>query len=357
MNQIRTFFQIVFSSSQPPINDKWIRRIGYPIVILSMSMIFGWKQWRQPSWVLLFTTGIAGIYSVSIWEGIRRIVPAIRILYPGFANTTKRLVIETPLAVIYTLIVNNLIEKMSILCFGAQNVSTDISPLVRNLIVLIPVTIFLLIYESRYFLLEWKKDIQKAEALSKAHILSQFEALKKQLDPHFLFNSLNTLASLIHEQNSPAQEYLARLSDAYRYILETRDQATITLSEELEFLDAYMYLNKVRFRDNLLLKIDLPPETLQQHVLVLSLQLLIENAIKHNIISRAKPLTIHIFEAEGALIVENNKQLKSTLGHSTKIGLQNIQRRYKLLNAHPVTIHDHPHLFQVKLPFLSPQTT
>lgn len=349
-----SLLRMIFAPPTPLIQDKWLRIIGYPVVILGMSLIFAGKEWTELSPMLWISLLISSLYTILIWEGCRRIIPAIRLRYPGFANTTKRLLVQVPAMVLYTFLVFLFMEQVMSYCYEPGQEYDEVSPGLTLLILLIPVTFFLLIYESRYFFLEWKKDIQKTEALARAHLLSQFEALKKQLDPHFLFNSLNTLASLIDHANTPAQEYLERLSDVYRYILETRNKATVSLAEEMQFLDAYVYLNKVRFRDNILVENELSELAHQQHIPALSLQLLVENAIKHNVISRDKPLKIRIFEEDGELVVENNKQLKPTLGHSTRVGLQNIRSRYELLNAKPITIINQEDLFRVKLPLLQP---
>jgi LytS/YehU family sensor histidine kinase len=194
--------------------------------------------------------------------------------------------------------------------------------------------------------------VQKTEALARENVQSQLETLKNQLDPHFLFNSLNTLASLIEEENIPAQTYLDRLSDVYRYVLINREKNTVTLEEEMQFLDAYVYLNKIRFRENLLIEKDIPAQTYHQHIAPLSLQMLIENAIKHNVISRENPLKIKILQDGDFLTVENNVQGKKIFEKSTKLGLQNIINRYRLLTPLGVEVSNTGTHFSVRLPLL-----
>jgi LytS/YehU family sensor histidine kinase len=219
---------------------------------------------------------------------------------------------------------------------------------------LVPTIIVTLIYESVYFFQAWKLNVKKTEALARENVQSQLETLKNQLDPHFLFNSLNTLASLIEDENKPAQEYLDRLADVYRYVLVSRDKNTVTLEEEMEFLDAYVYLNKTRFRENLQLEKQISALSYQQRVAPLSLQMLIENAIKHNIVSKDKPLKIRISEDnQGYLQIENNVQEKKTFEKSTKVGLQNIINRYKLLTDKQVEVIKNTELFKVRIPLLS----
>ena len=142
------------------------------------------------------------------------------------------------------------------------------------------------------------------------------------------------------------------MSDVYRYVLETRNKTTVSIEEELQFLEAYMYLNKVRFRDNLLISKDLSPGIYEKHIPALSLQLLVENAIKHNVISKENPLHIQIYSQGEEIVVENNKQIKSTLERSTRVGLNNIRERYQLLTARSISIRNTEDSFQVSLPLL-----
>ncbi len=336
------------------LKDKWIRIVGYPIVITMMSVIFGWDHLQAGDPRFLFSALFSAVHTVFIWEGCRRIFFHMRKYYPGISNTAKRIVLQSTLSIVYTLIIKTSIHKFEHYAFPGVCESAHINSLSESLIIFIPLVIISLIYESVYFFEEWKKNIQQTEALARVNIQSQFEALKKQLDPHFLFNSLNTLASLIDAENEPAQEYLERLSDVYRYVLETRNKTTVTLESELEFLEAYIYLNKVRFRDNLQIEQELSDAYRHRHIPALSLQLLVENAIKHNVVSREHPLVIRIFEEEGQLVVENKKRVKQTLGHSTKIGLQNIINRYEILTSEPIVVINNEVLFSVKLPLLQP---
>ena len=336
------------------LNDKWIRIIGYPFIIAIMSAVFGWNDLKENFSVFPISVVISALHTVLLWEGCRWVFSRMRERFPGFTNTAKRIVVQGVLCFVYTLGIKAGIGEAQEWLFPGVCEATHLPPFVDLLIVLIPLIIMFLIYESTYFFGEWKKNIQQTEALARANIQSQFEALKKQLDPHFLFNSLNTLASLIDDENEPAQQYLERLSDVYRYVLETRDKTTVSLQDELDFLEAYVYLNKVRFRDNLQIEQQLSEAYRHKHIPALSLQLLVENAIKHNVISREHPLVIRIFEQEGQLVVENTKRMKSTFGHSTKIGLQNIIHRYELLTSQPIEVINNEDLFSVRLPLLQP---
>jgi two-component system, LytTR family, sensor kinase len=224
--------------------------------------------------------------------------------------------------------------------------------IIGYLVGFIPTGIVLTVYEAVFFFELWKNKVQEQEAISRTQLANQLDALKAQLDPHFLFNSLNTLSSLIDE-NEPAQEYLSRLADVYRYVLLSRDRNTVTLAEEMEFVRAYLYLAKVRFQDSLQLDIHIPTTSYRHAVAPLSIQLLVENALKHNVASKESPLLIRITEADGYIRVSNEIRPKAVLHpESTKVGLQNILERYRLLSDQPVRILDQADQFEVSIPLL-----
>ncbi|MEM6767104.1 MAG: histidine kinase [Bacteroidota bacterium] len=335
------------------LKDKWLRIIGIPIIAVMESLYWGWAEWQAGSWKIFREIGISLLFTFFIWEGCRIIYVILLKRYPDHKSVRKRLIIEIILCLSFAslmslligFIINNFVATDRIDQTGPFRVACILTAA-------IPTVLLTSIYEAKYFLKEWKKKIKQTEELARVHLISQFETLKKQLDPHFLFNSLNTLASLIKLDNEPAQHYLERLSDVYRYVLETRNKTTVTIEEELHFLEAYMYLNKVRFRDNLLISKDLSPGIFEKHIPALSLQLLVENAIKHNIISKENPLHIQIYTEGEQIVVANNKQLKSSLERSTRVGLNNIRERYQLLTAQPISVRNTDKSFQVSLPLL-----
>jgi len=182
---------------------------------------------------------------------------------------------------------------------------------------------------------------------------AKYKSLKSQLDPHFLFNSLNVLTSLIEENPKLAEEFTTKLSKTYRYVLEQKEKTLVPLQEELEFAKSYMQLLKMRFEDSL--QFELPDHISNPNykVIPLSLQLLLENVVKHNAISSDKPLRILIEERNGMLVISNNYNKKSTLEKGTGIGLSNIVSRYKLLTNKQVLITKSDVDFSVSLPLLT----
>ncbi len=209
---------------------------------------------------------------------------------------------------------------------------------------------------SRKFLLEWRRSAIEAERFKNEYLASQYQSLKDQMNPHFLFNSLNTLTYLVYENQNQAAQFIKKLSDVYRYVLDTRDQEVVNLSEELSFVRSYVFLQKIRFEDALRVEITIPDETTFR-VPPLALQMLLENAIKHNELSEERPLQITIsLEDEVYLVVKNNRQPKEIREASSGIGLTNIGARYAYLSeADMVVTNDQQH-FTVKLPLLRTQS-
>ena len=182
-----------------------------------------------------------------------------------------------------------------------------------------------------------KKEVVEQKLIAKS-ANAQFESLKNQLDPHFLFNSLNVLSSLIDENPRQAQKFTASMSKIYRYVLEQKDKELVTVEDELEFAKTYCDLLKTRFENSVDFVFDIKKEDYRRFVVPLSLQLLLENCIKHNFATSSKPLIIKIFSENDALCIENNLQAREQIKESAGIGLANIVQRYSLLTKRTVFI-------------------
>ncbi|WP_194852382.1 histidine kinase [Nonlabens antarcticus] len=213
--------------------------------------------------------------------------------------------------------------------------------------------IIALIFHTFYFYKELQQSRLKEQKVIATSATAQFDALKNQLDPHFLFNSLNVLVSLIEENPAAAVNFTTSLSKVYRYILEQRGKQLVGIEEEIEFARTYIGLLKMRFEDSLTIEIPQHVSNTTLQIVPLSLQLLIENAVKHNVISSSQPLKLSIYERGRMLVVENNLQEKQVLGTSTGVGLNNIASRYSLLTFNKMTIEKSRDSFKVNLPLLN----
>jgi sensor histidine kinase YesM len=250
----------------------------------------------------------------------------------------------------FTLLASFLMASLPFWFLGS---SVSLGYIARNLIgSCLLISILVGFYEALYYINAFKKSIKRQEELKRENVESQLEILKNQVKPHFLFNSLNTLASIIPDDPDQAVAYVQNLSSMYRYVLEIKDKKLIPLSEELACVKAYLFMMKIRFGENLIIDIEDSANDENKHIVPLSLQLLLENAIKHNIISNKKPLTIKISEANGHIQVHNNLQIKLQDQPSTGIGLNNIRSRYKIIADKKVVVIENENEFLVNIPLI-----
>lgn len=212
-------------------------------------------------------------------------------------------------------------------------------------------TIISLFLHSLEFFKSWKTSIVEKEELKREHLASQYETLKNQVNPHFLFNSLNVLSTLVYKDANLADQFIKQMSLVYRHVLDTRDKELIALNEELKALEAFIFMLKIRFNEGFDISIDLPQK---EHTLVapLALQMLVENAVKHNIVARSKPLTIEVFEQGDYIFIKNNLQPKQQHIPSSGIGLENIKARYTYLANKEIVVAPTEAYFLVKLPMI-----
>lgn len=206
-----------------------------------------------------------------------------------------------------------------------------------------------------YFYNKYQQNKIKEQKVIAGTASAKFDALKNQLDPHFLFNSLNVLTSLIDENPDKAQDFTTSLSKVYRYVLEQKSKELVSVDEELQFAKTYMSLIKMRFEDSIVFTMPAKATNPESKVVPLSLQLLLENAVKHNMVTPSKPLHITIFEDNGYLIVQNNLQPKQIVKKSSGVGLSNIMQRYNLLTTRKVDINKQSTKFSVAIPMLTKQ--
>ena len=215
--------------------------------------------------------------------------------------------------------------------------------------------IIVFVFHAIYFYNRYQQKKIKEQKVIAGTASAKFDALKNQLDPHFLFNSLNVLTSLIDENPDSAQKFTTALSKVYRYVLEQKNKELITVDEELEFAKTYMSLLKMRFEDSIVFEIPERASNPEAKVVPLSLQLLLENAVKHNMVTTSKPLHIKIYESNDSLVVENNLQPKQIVKKSSGVGLDNIRQRYNLLTDKKVNINQQADRFAVAIPMLTKQ--
>ena len=219
---------------------------------------------------------------------------------------------------------------------------------VYGILIIVPVSS---IYFGIYFLKSWNQSKLEEERLQKESTKAQLLALRNHLDPHFLFNNLNILSALIDTDRKQSQEYLEKFAEVYRVILQTDKEELITLRDELKFVEAYIYLVKIRFQDLLEIKIKVAKEKLGFELPPLTIQMLIENALKHNVITEDDPLKVEVTSAGNFLIVTNNLN-KNLNAKGQGSGLDNISLRYSYYTDNRVQIEETEDKFTVKVPLI-----
>lgn len=219
------------------------------------------------------------------------------------------------------------------------------------LTVVVVTIIVSLFFTGRGFFLAWKHAFKEAEEAKRVALASKYEALKNQVNPHFLFNSFNVLSNLVYKDPDLSAQFIQQLSKVYRYVLESQQQELAPLQEELKMLQAYLFLLKIRFGASLEVEntVEAAPE---EAVVPLTLQMLAENAIKHNVLSRGKPLRLSLTRSNGSLVMQNNRQPKQNQQESLGVGLPNIQERYRYLCGQELQIEDQHGSFKVHIPVL-----
>ncbi len=246
-----------------------------------------------------------------------------------------------------SLVFGNLIHH-----FIEHNLATN-TVLTRTFLFLFLISSLLFGIFELMLLSEQKDELKRLnEQLAKENISSLYNALKNQVNPHFLFNNLSILSALIHYDTEKSEQFIHAFSDTYRYVLELKDENLVPLERELAFLDNYYFLQKIRFGNNLIFAQNIPIEAIQYHIPPLALQLLFENAIKHNIVSKKQPLHIHLYLENKQLIFKNNYQKRTDSPVSTGIGLKNLTERYLLINTTSPTFVIENGEYKAKLPLI-----
>jgi sensor histidine kinase YesM len=324
--------------------------VVFGVIFMVINQQFGLKG-------IGFTFLISGMYSFTLGLGNGIINEYLNTKWDWVKETNKRVWSGIIATVIYTVIAVLIIHYIQyILLFGHK---------IENFFkgTLVWVHLFAIIFSlgvaaflhAKGFMVNWKsamtQESTQQQIVAKTET-AKFESLKNQLDPHFLFNSLNVLTSLIGENPAQAERFTTKLSKVYRYVLEQRNKDLVPIDEELKFAKTYMQLLEMRFEDAVKFNIPDTISTNELKIVPLSLQLLLENAVKHNVVSSSKPLTISIYEEDSYLIIENNINPKEAIGKSTKVGLQNIADRYGLITQKGVKIENNNKIFKVSLPLL-----
>ncbi len=338
---------------------KEIKRVEWRMKIFAIpffSIITGLLITDVP--LLLFESLFHIVFSFMsitiLWISIRQLVIRAQNYFPNDNQFKKRIVIQIIISILITIVVDIFNLILYNMYHGVNLSLWNCFVETRQHYLAILAFAFLInaVYENLHrFGLLLDKELE-TENLKKAALEAQYQGLTNKLNPHFLFNSLNTLSELIEEDKLKANRFIQELSDVYRYVLNNSKNVWVSLQVEVDFTKSYFALQKMRFEENLSLEITISSEFLNFYILPQALQMLIENAIKHNEVSNSHKLVISVYIENDFLIIRNNKKLKKNNTTGTQVGLANITERYKILTGKTVEILNEEKRFVVKLPLV-----
>lgn len=315
------------------------------IVLWCPNCLTTWEGIYNERYSFLFN----GLMWVLLWQGNGHLSDYISTKLSWLKEPSKRFIWGIVGVVVYSPLVVYLLYNIILWTTGIK-----MDGLLVTMLIAVGVTFVISFFlNAAIFLNNWKQTALDAEKLKKEQMASKYESLKNQVNPHFLFNSLNALTNLVYEDQDQAANFIRQLSKVYRYVLDTRAQEVVELKTEMEFVDSYLYLQKIRFDEKLKVEIDLKGFE-DSMVPPMSIQMLLENAIKHNTIAKDEPLMVKISVEENKLVVSNNLQKKNIpVGEISGTGLNNIVSRYEFLSKQKVDVIETETEFTVKLPLLN----
>ena len=318
---------------------------------LTLLFLMGSPKYFTSFWIFMKQYALNGTSFLIMWLGNGYLADWLNEKFPWTESTQKRLWVSIIATISYTFIAWILFVLLwHIAARGFAQWEYFFRNLAFNSFIftlMITFSVSTFVHGSQ-FLQNWKSAMIETEKLKKEQISAMYELLKAQVNPHFLFNSLNVLSTLVHKDADLSALFINQLSKVYRYILDTREKEVVTLTEELEELDSYIFLMKIRFGENFSFNKNITDKNCL--VTPLTLQMLIENALKHNEVSRLHPLSIEVFDDKDFIIIQNNLQLKNNVLDSTGLGLQNIRSRYHILAKKDIEINKDASFFTVKIP-------
>jgi sensor histidine kinase YesM len=335
------------------INDIGFRVILIPFFGIAIPLITGmingqnFSNW-QIKLSFLYTIFIAFI----IWEGNRYLLFSMRSYFDWYKKPARKIIVLLFGITFYTFPVSTLLLAGWYHIFIKSGANWQVV-FTAALIIMICVIFITHVYETVFLVKESESEMLRAEQFERAKAEAELEALKNQIDPHFIFNSLNTLSYLIEEKPAKAKQFNDNLADVYRYILQNKARDLVLLQEEINFLEDYFSLLKIRFEKALQLRLNLDKALFDQYLIPpISLQVLMENAIKHNEFSDTNPLIIEISFNGDTLVFCNEIRKKPLRKPSSKIGLKNLDERYRLTTGNTIITEETEKNFRVVLPVL-----
>ena len=329
-----------------------------PLLVIGLNFSFFGKQYFTRGNVFIRATLVTGVLGLMAWQIQTLVAIYLRKRFGARGRTTRRVIF----ALIFFIVLTTTIVSLIFIGYGTSHFlgfSMNITSYFGALVVAFIVNLAAVAMNEAMSGNEHPKNAElEAERLKRETLQTQLHSLQQQINPHFLFNSLNSLSSLIGDNAEEADKFVAEMSKVYRYVLRYKDTAFTDLATELRFIHSYFHLLKTRFGDKVDIKVSVEESRMNYLLPPLTLQLLIENSIQHNAVLKENPLIIEIFttgEDNAQLTIRNNIQAKGFKAPSNKIGLKNIDRRYKLMKLPSIAVEKTDHHFSVTLPLVKPE--
>ena len=332
----------------------WKKHLRESLLVFLFGMIFNWifgcpkcifnlaETWQD----FVFT----GIFWLVLWKGNEAVAGIPDRFLSWKERPMLRFLVGIAAHISYTFLASVVVNQIfSLIETGALNPSNWKQLLGSNFFTIIIALIITLFLTAKEFLISWRDLAVQHEQLRAEALSYRISLLKSQINPHFLFNSLNVLVGLVYKDPDLSAKFIQQLAEVYRYVLAQQDEDLVPIEQEISFTRSVIFLQKIRFGESLDVSLDISGSA-SFLVPPLAIQILIENAIKHNIISSAQPLHISLYLEDEYLVVTNNLQLKEEVRHTLGVGLENIRNRYHMLTGKEVLVIKDAHRFTVKLP-------
>lgn len=292
------------------------------------------------------------IITVLLWEGNLQIDSFLDKKISWITLPYQRILVQILLNLLFTIIV--LIDSILIINYLKFGTLEVFNPKLREVFIPTIIITFLVVMVdiANHFFKSWNASLIEVEKHKTESANAQLQNLKNQLNPHFLFNNLSVLTSLVYKNQDKAAEFINELAKVYRYVLDTKNAELVTLQEELDFLNHYLYLLKIRFEDSVSFEINIEEGNKSNYILPMCLQTVVENTIQHNEASQANPLKVLIYSQNNSLVIENTIKPRSNDVTSSKTGLKNIEMRYSFYTDKKVIVSNNEEIFKVILPLI-----
>lgn len=292
------------------------------------------------------------IITVLLWEGNLQIDSFLDKKISWITSPNERIIAQIVTNLLYTILV--LIISISVINYFKFGVFEVFNPKLREVFIPTIIITFLVVMVdiANHFFTSWKASLLEVEKHKTESANAQLQNLKNQLNPHFLFNNLSVLTSLVYKNQDKAAEFINELAKVYRYVLDAKNAELVTLQEELDFLNHYLYLLKIRFEDSVSFEIKIEEGNKSDYILPMCLQTVVENTIQHNEASQANPLKVLIYSQNNSLVIENTIKPRSNDVTSSKTGLKNIEMRYSFYTDEKVIVSNNGEIFKVILPLI-----